>query len=164
MRCSSWCPETLHRVNYDRSSVSNNGGCPATTQHRHDKGTKHWTWKHLANCRVPHHREEHPSCAVGPSRPRPFFTRAPGHFMGLESRAHVCSWQLCRGQAAHRPQHARSEKEGTRQMARGQAGGTTPCGQSTQTSLCCLLHTVSGDTWGERVWPQRQASRIDQGC
>lgn len=45
-------------------------------------------------------------------------------------------------------------------MARGQAGAATPCGQSTQTSLCCLLHTVSGDTWGERVWPQRQASRI----
>ena len=94
---------------------------------------------------------------LGPPGPAP---SSPGH-LGIPwgwspgpTRAAACS------QAAHRPQHARSGKEGTRQMARGQAGGTTPCGQSTQTSLCCLLRTVPGDTWGGRVWPQRQASRI----
>lgn len=55
---------------------------------------------------------------------------------------------------------ARWEEGGTRQMARGQAGGTAPCGQSTQTSACRLLRSVPGDTvaglWSQ---PSRPSSR-----
>lgn len=80
--------------------------------------------------------------------PSPQGTRTPG-VLGARSPGPTCAAGNCAGsQAAHERQHTRSEKEGTRQMARGQAGGTTLCGQSTQTSLCCLLRVIAGGAMG----------------
>lgn len=81
---------------------------------------------------------------------------------GARVQAHMCSWQLC--QEPGSPWAAASlGKERTRQMARGQAGGTTPMwAADADFSWCCLLRTRSGDAMGRAglAWGMRPPASV----